>query len=59
MIYGRFTGAAAAILLLDGGLDGPQTVAILSAAPFVLVMIGLCWSIFKAHRTEVVPDAAP
>ena len=32
-----------------------QTAAILSAAPFVLVMIGLCWSLFKALRTEQVP----
>ena len=55
VIWGTLTGAAAAILLLAGGLEGLQTAAILSAAPFVLVMIGLCWSLFKALRTEQVP----
>ena len=34
VIWGTLTGAAAAILLLAGGLEGLQTAAILSAAPF-------------------------
>ena len=59
VIWGSLTGAAAAILLLAGGLDGLQTAAILSAAPFVLVMIGLCWSLFRALRTEQVPGVVP
>jgi len=59
VIWGTLTGASAAILLLAGGLDGLQTAAILSAAPFVLVMIGLCWSLFKAQRTEQVPGVVP
>jgi glycine betaine transporter len=59
VIWGTLTGAAAAILLLAGGLDGLQTAAILSAAPFVLVMIGLCWSLLKALRTEQVPGVIP
>ena len=59
VIWGTLTGASAAILLLAGGLDGLQTAAILSAAPFVLVMIGLCWSLLKALRTEEVPRPAP
>jgi choline-glycine betaine transporter len=33
--------------------------AIISAAPFVLVMIGLCWSIFKELRSETLPGVAP
>ena len=44
---------------LAGGLDGLQTAAIISAAPFVLVMIGLCWSIFKELRSERLPGVAP
>ncbi len=59
VIWGTLTGASAAILLLAGGLDGLQTAAILSAAPFVLVMIGLCWSLIKALRTEQVPGVIP
>ena len=38
--------------LLANGLVGLQTAAIISAAPFVLVMIGLCYSLFKELRTE-------
>jgi glycine betaine transporter len=56
IIWGSLTGAAAAVALLAGGLEGLQTVAILSAAPFVLVMIGLCVSVFRALRSEPVPD---
>jgi glycine betaine transporter len=59
IVWGSLTGAAAAILLLAGGLSGLQTGAILSAAPFVLVMIGLCWSILKELRTERVPGVIP
>jgi glycine betaine transporter len=63
VIWGTLTGAAAAILLLTGGLAGLQTGAILSAVPFVLVMIGLCWSIFKGLSSEPViapePTVAP
>jgi glycine betaine transporter len=59
ILWGTLTGASAAILLLAGGLEGLQTAAILSAAPFVLVMIGLCWSLFKALRTEQVPGVVP
>jgi glycine betaine transporter len=57
VIWRTLTGTA--ILLLAVGLDGLQTAAILSAAPFVLVMIGLCWSLFRALRTEQVPGRAP
>jgi choline/carnitine/betaine transport len=59
IIWGVLTGAAAAICLLSGGLEGLQTAAIISAAPFVLVMIGLCWSIFKELRSEALPAVAP
>src|ERR687894_401853 len=59
IIWGVLTGAAAAICLLAGGLEGLQTAAIISAAPFVLVMIGLCWSILKELRGESLPAAAP
>src|ERR671917_578950 len=55
VVWGVLTGAAAAICLLAGGLEGLQTAAIISAAPFVLVMIGLCWSILKELRGETLP----
>src|SRR5215217_224992 len=48
--------AAAAILLLSGGLEGLQQAAIISAAPFVLVMICMCYSLFKELRAEPLPE---
>jgi len=71
IVWGTFTGAAAAICLLAGKIQGSvdaalsalQAVAIASAAPFVLILIGLCFSIFKSLREEPVvgpePTAAP
>jgi glycine betaine transporter len=67
VLWGVFTGAAAAICLLSGAIQGSvdaaltalQAVAIASAAPFVLILIGLCFSIFKALSEERVPGAAP
>jgi glycine betaine transporter len=52
VIWGVLAGSAAAICLLADGLTGLQTAAIISAAPFVLVMIGLCYSLFKELRAE-------
>jgi choline-glycine betaine transporter len=46
-------------LSLADGLSGLQTATILSAAPFVLIIIGLCFSIFKALRGERLPRVAP
>jgi glycine betaine transporter len=71
IVWGTFTGAAAAICLLAGAIQGSvdaalsalQAVAIASAAPFVLILIGLCFSILKSLREEPVagpePTAAP
>src|SRR5829696_5157093 len=66
IVWGVFTGAAAAICLLAGAIQGSvdvalsalQAVAIASAAPFVIVLIGLCFSILKALRAEQLPTAA-
>ena len=67
IVWGTFTGAAAAICLLAGAIQGSvdaaitalQSVAIASAAPFVLVLIGLCFSIMRALREERVPSVTP
>jgi glycine betaine transporter len=55
--WGALTGAAAAVALLFGGLEGLQTVAILAGAPFALIMIGMVYSLFKALRKEKLPSA--
>jgi choline-glycine betaine transporter len=56
VVWGALAGAAAAILLLAGGLESLQQAAIISAAPFVLVMICMCYSLFKELRTEPLPE---
>ena len=55
VIWGVLTGAAAAILLLAGGLQALQQAAIIAAAPFTLVMIGLCVGLFKGLGQEAAP----
>jgi choline/glycine/proline betaine transport protein len=47
-------GAIAATLLLAGGLVALQTATIASALPFTIVMLFVCWGLFKALRLEVV-----
>ena len=67
IVWGTFTGLAAAICLLAGAIQGSvdaallalQSVAIASAAPFVLILIGLCFSLFKSLRAERLPDRLP
>ncbi|MOA69254.1 BCCT family transporter [compost metagenome] len=46
------TSAAASVLLIMGGLGALQTAAIIFAAPFLLVMVGLCVSLWKALRQD-------
>jgi choline/glycine/proline betaine transport protein len=46
-------GAVAAVLLLTGGLAALQTAAIITALPFVLVMIVICIGLVKGLRAEV------
>ncbi|MFF0816001.1 BCCT family transporter [Rhodococcus sp. NPDC003318] len=50
VFWGLLTGGVAALMLWTGGedaLDGLQTMTIIAAAPFVLVMIGLCVSLYR------------
>jgi choline-glycine betaine transporter len=62
VLWGVSTGAAAAILLLANGLTALQQAAIIAAAPFTLVMIGLCVSIVKGlggDAAAVIAEGAP
>lgn len=50
IFWGMTTGGIAALLLWTGGedaLDGLQTMTIIAAAPFVVVMIGMCISLYR------------
>ena len=48
ILWGSLMGASASVLLLAGGLEALQQAAILAAAPFLLVMIGLAVSLVRA-----------
>jgi len=55
IFWGVATGAVAAVMLLAGGedaLQGLQTITIVAALPFVLIMIGLTVSLMKELRTD-------
>ncbi|BAH49733.1 BCCT family transporter [Rhodococcus opacus] len=50
VFWGTLTGGTAALILWTGGSDalqGLQTMTIIAAAPFLLVMIGLCLSLYR------------
>ncbi|MDR4307094.1 BCCT family transporter [Chelatococcus sambhunathii] len=48
VLWGVLAGASASILLMMGGLNALQTASIIVAAPFLLVMAGLCVSLYHA-----------
>lgn len=55
IFWGVTTGAVAAVMLLVGGADaltGLQTITIIAALPFVLVMIGLAVALVKDLRSD-------
>ncbi len=55
IFWGVATGAVAAVMLLVGGTDalsGLQTLTIVAALPFVLVMVALCVSLVKDLRQD-------
>jgi choline/carnitine/betaine transport len=57
VFWGVVTGGVAAVMLLVGegkgdALAGLQQLTILVAAPFVLVMIGMCWALMKDLRQD-------
>ena len=59
IVWGVFTGAAAAVLLLADGLGALQSAAIIAAAPFTLVMFGLAAGLFKALGKDAAPIILP
>jgi choline/carnitine/betaine transport len=55
IFWGVATGAAAAVMLLVGGADalsGLQTITIVAALPFVIVMVGLAAALMKDLRHD-------
>lgn len=52
VLWAMLTGVVAAMLLLVGGLEALQTFTILTATPFVFVLIGLCVSLYLDLRKD-------
>lgn len=47
-----FEGAVAIVLLLGGGLAALQAMVISTGLPFTMVLLMMCWAIFKGLLTE-------
>lgn len=50
VLWGLLTGLIAVVLLVAGGddaLNSLQSIAIIAAAPFVILIVFLCWAIFR------------
>jgi choline-glycine betaine transporter len=64
VLWGILAGASACVLLVMGGLQGLQTASIIAAAPFLVVMVGLCVCLWMAllddleGRSEPAPSLA-
>jgi glycine betaine transporter len=59
IFWGVATGAVAAVLLWAGGLEALQTLVILVAGPFMLVLIAMCVSTLKSLREEPYESTLP
>jgi choline-glycine betaine transporter len=46
-------GLIAAVLLLGGGLSALQTAAITTGLPFAIVLLIMCWSLYRAFHEEL------
>lgn len=57
--WGVLIGATAAVLLLAGELSALQQATIMVALPFVVVMLGLAWSLVKELLQDPVVRARP
>jgi choline/glycine/proline betaine transport protein len=55
VFWALLEGAVAAVLLLTGGLAALQTAAIATGLPFAVVLLGMCYALFKALRKERPP----
>ncbi|OHR66999.1 glycine/betaine ABC transporter permease [Bacillus sp. HMSC76G11] len=57
--WGIIQSMVASVLLLAGGLQALQTASIVAAFPFAIIMVVMCWSLFKALKDEVKEDTIP
>ncbi len=50
--WGVLQSAVATVLIFSGGLQGLQTASIVTALPFTLIMVLMCYSLVKALKAE-------
>nr|WP_244977066.1 BCCT family transporter [Deinococcus humi] len=50
--WGIMQSLIAVALLLSGGLAGLQSASVVAALPFSVIMIGMCFSLYKALKSE-------
>ncbi|MCV2489778.1 BCCT family transporter [Geodermatophilus sp. YIM 151500] len=56
VMWGVFVAFFAFVLLLAGGLEAVQQVAIITGVPFTILLIGMGVSLYKAVSEEVLPE---
>jgi glycine betaine transporter len=59
IFWGVAQGAVAAVLLFSGGLKALQTLVIIVAGPFMLVICAMCVSLMKSLREEPYESTLP
>jgi choline/carnitine/betaine transport len=59
IFWGVAQGAVAGVLLFSGGLQALQTLVIIVAGPFMLVICAMCVSLLKALRAEPYESTLP
>ncbi len=56
VMWGVFVALFAFVLLLAGGLEAVQQVAIITGVPFTILLIGMGISLYKAVSEEMMPE---
>jgi choline/glycine/proline betaine transport protein len=57
LFWGILEGVLAAVLLLAGGLKALQTASITIALPFCVIVIAMCFSLYRGLKSELDGDA--
>lgn len=54
IVWGLLQSSIAIILLISGGLEGLETMAIITALPFAVILVMMCFSFMKALKDEPI-----
>ncbi len=53
VFWASMEGLLAAVLLIGGGLSALQTASVATGLPFAIVLLVLCWSLYRAFHEEL------